>query len=74
MTNTLIHSRSSAQNYTRFQTKLVKIYTLFQAEMVQLKIIPFGTAHTYVAHLHKKVPPGLCKRAFFQNFPQQEKK
>ena len=51
MTITLIHSHSSLENHTPFQTKLGKIYTLFQAETVQLKIIPFGVAHTYVAHL-----------------------
>ena len=60
MTITLIHSHSSLENHTPFQTKLGKIYTLFQAETVQLKIIPFGAAHTYVAHLHKN--------AFFSKF------
>ena len=74
MINTLIHSHSSLENHTPFQTKLGKIYTLFQAETVQLKIIPFGAAHTYVAHLYKKVLPGLCKRLFFKIFPSRKKK
>ena len=74
MTITLIHSHSSLENHTPFQTKLGKIYTLFQAETVQLKILPFGAAHTYVAHLYKKVPPGLCKRLFFKIFPSRKKK
>ena len=66
MTITLIHSHSSLENHTPFQTKLGKIYTLFQAETVQLKIIPFGAAHTYVAHLHKN--------AFFSKFSPAGKK
>ena len=73
MTNTLIHSHSSLENHTPFRTKLGKIYTLFQAGTVQLKIIPFGAAQTYVAHLYKKVLPGLCKRLFFKIFPSRKK-
>ena len=73
MTNTLIHSHSSLENHTPFRTKLGNIYTLFQAGTVQLKIIPFGVAQTYVAHLYKKVLPGLCKRLFFKIFPSRKK-
>ena len=32
-TNTFIHSCSSLENYTRIQTKMSKVYTLFQTEM-----------------------------------------
>ena len=72
MKNTLIHSHSSLENHTQFQTQLVKIYTLFQAETVELKIIPFGAAHTYVAYIRKY--PLVCMTALFSNFPPTGKK
>ena len=72
MTNTLIHSHSSLETHTPFQTKLGKIYTLFQAETVQLKILPFGAAHTYVAYIRKY--PLVCMTALFSNFPPTGKK
>ena len=72
MTITLIHSHSSLENHTPFQTKLGKIYTLFQAETVQLKILPFGAAHTYVAYIRKY--PLVCMTALFSNFPPTGKK
>ena len=34
-TNTFIHSRSSHENYTRFQTKMGKVYTSFQTKTAQ---------------------------------------
>ena len=69
MTNTLIHSHSSLENHTPFQTKLGKIYTLFQAETVQLKIIPFGAAHIYVRKYSL-----VCVNAFFSKFSPAGKK
>ena len=33
--NTFIHSHSSIENHTRFQTKMGKVYTLFQAKTAQ---------------------------------------
>ena len=46
--NTFIHSRSSLENHTRFQTKLSKVYTRFQTN-TDLKSFPFAAAHTYMA-------------------------
>ena len=34
-TNTLIYSRSSLENHTRFQTTMDKVYTHFQTETAQ---------------------------------------
>ena len=39
--NTFIHSRSSLENHTRFQTKMGKVYTHFQAKTAQ-KPYPMG--------------------------------
>ena len=72
MTITLIHSHSSLENHTPFQTKLGKIYTLFQAETVQLKILPF-CGSTYLCGLYKKVPPGLYDGPFFKFSPDRKK-
>ena len=72
MTNTLIDFHSSLENHTRFQTKLGKIYTLFQAETAQLNILPFGAAHTYVAYM-RKYPLG-CMTTPFSNFSSTGKK
>ena len=33
--NTFIHSRSSLENHTRFQTKMGKVYTYFQTKTAQ---------------------------------------
>ena len=46
--NTFIHSRSSLENHTRFQTKMGKVYTRFQTKTAQ-KTLPDGAAHTYMA-------------------------
>ena len=58
--NTFIHSHSSLENYTRFQTKISKMHNRFLTE----KALPFGTAHTYMAYIRKyPLPPGggtLC--------------
>ena len=47
--NTFMHSRSSLENHTRFQTKMDKVYTRFQT---------FGAAHTYMACTREYTPPG----------------
>ena len=41
MINTFIHSRSSLNNHTRFQTKIGKVYTRFQTKTAQ-KPYPMG--------------------------------
>ena len=55
--NTFIHSRSSLENYTRFQTKMGKVQTRFQTKTAQ-KTLPDGAAHTYIAYV-REYPPGL---------------
>ena len=42
--STFIHSHSTLENHTWFQTKMVKVYTCFQT-----KTRPGGAAHTYIA-------------------------
>ena len=57
--NTFIHSRSSHENHTRFQTIMGKVYTRFQ-----IKIAQWGG--TYLYNLYKGVsPPGvfICRCA-----------
>ena len=39
--NTFVHSRSSLENHTRFQTKMGKVYTRFQTKTAQ-KPYPMG--------------------------------
>ena len=39
--NTFIHSRSSLENHTRFQTKMGKVYTRFQTKTAK-KTYPMG--------------------------------
>ena len=51
-----IHSRSSLENHTRFQTKMGKVDTCFQTKTVQ-KPLPDGAAHTYIAYLREYSPP-----------------
>ena len=48
------------ENYSRFQTKMGKVYTSFQTKTAQ-KTILFGAAHTYMAYIRKcpHPPPGL---------------
>ena len=53
--NTFIHSRSSLENHTRFQTKMDEVYTRFQTQTVQKPGL-FGAAHT-VYDIYKGVPP-----------------
>ena len=50
--NTLISSRSSLENHTRFQTKMDKVYTRFQNKTAQ-KPYPMGRQIS----LYKGVPP-----------------
>ena len=52
-----MHSRTSLENYTRFQTKMCKIYTRFP-DRNDAKTLPFGAAHTYYLALYEGVPPG----------------
>ena len=55
ITNTFIHSRSSIENDTRFQTKMGKMYTRFQTKTAKKYILRGGT---YLYGLYKGVPPG----------------
>ena len=52
--NTLIPSRISLENHTRFQTKMGKVYTRFQTETAQN---PSQRDGTYLYGLYKGVPP-----------------
>ena len=40
--NTFIHSRSSLENHTRFQTKMGKVYSRFQLDQNGAKALPDG--------------------------------
>ena len=51
-----IHSRSSLENHTRFQTKIAKVYTRFQTKMAQ-KPYPMEGGGTYLYNLYNGVPP-----------------
>ena len=54
--NTFIHSRSSLENHTRFQTKMGKVYiTRFQTQKGP-KTIPFGAVHTYRIYSNRRRP------------------
>ena len=50
--NMFIHSRSSLENHTRFQTKMGKVYTRFQTKTAQ-KPYPMGR---HIPMLKKRVP------------------
>ena len=51
--NTFVHSRSSLENHTRFQTKMGKIYTLF---VPKRRKDPTRWGGTYLYSLYKGVP------------------
>ena len=53
--NTFIHSRSSLESHTRFQSKMDEIYTRFQTKTAQKPGL-FGAAHT-VYGICKEYPP-----------------
>ena len=55
---TFIHSRSSLENHSRFQTKMGKVYTRFQTKTAQRN--PTGT---YLDSLYKGVPQIRIQRA-----------
>ena len=55
--NTFVHSCSSLENHTRFQTKMGKVYTRFQTKIAQT--LPDGAAPTYIAYIREyPLPPG----------------
>ena len=58
-----VHSRSTFENHTRFQTKIGKVYTRFQTKMVQ-NPQPFGAAHTYMVYIGE-YPPLLREVRWF---------
>ena len=53
--NTFIHSRSSLENHTRFQTKMGKVYTRFQTKTALNPYLIGGGTHLY--GLYKGVTP-----------------
>ena len=56
--NTFIQSRSSLDYFTRFQTKMSKVYTRFQTKTAQ-KTQPYGGgADTYMAYIRKYTSGG----------------
>ena len=57
ITNTFIHSRSSIENDTRFQTKMGKMQTRFQTKTAK-KYRYILRGGTYLYGLYKGVPPG----------------
>ena len=56
-TNTFIHSRSSLENPTRFQTKMVKMYIRFQTKTAQKNIYILWGSTYCTTGLCKGVPP-----------------
>ena len=48
--NRFVHTRSSLENHTQFQTKMRKVYFRFQTKTAQ-KNKPFEAAHTYVSYI-----------------------
>ena len=56
-----IHTHGSLENHTQFQTKMGEVYTRFRTKKAP-KIIPFGSAHTYMAYIRESAPlPGTDK-------------
>ena len=59
ITSTFIHSRSSIENDSRFQTKMGKMYTRFQTKKIKnKKYIYILRGGTYLYGLYKGAPPG----------------
>ena len=54
-----IHSRSSLENHTRFQTKVGK-------DQKGPKITPFRAAHTYMAYIREYLPPRVLTKRNLQ--------
>ena len=52
------------ENYSRFQTKMGKVYTSFQTKTAQ-KTILFGAAHTYMAYIRKLFSPTNISVRFY---------
>ena len=61
--NTFIHSRSSLENHTRFETKMGKVYDYPFSDQNGAKTLPDGAAHSYIAYT-REFPSG-CKRTQF---------
>ena len=54
MINTFIHSRSSLENHTKFQTKMASLYPF--SDQNGENTIPFGAVHTYMAYIREYSP------------------
>ena len=46
--NTFLHSRSSLENHTQFQTKMGEVYSYPFSDQNGAKTLPDGAAHTYI--------------------------
>ena len=61
--NTLIHSRSSLENHTRFLTKMDKVYTRFQTKTAQK---PYSSGrHIPIRLVQGRTPPPLYITLFW---------
>ena len=56
MINTFIHSRSSLESHTQFQTKMASLYPF--SDQNGENTIPFGAVHTYMAYMREYSPRG----------------
>ena len=56
---------NQSEKHTLFQTKMVKIYTLFQTKTTQKPYTYKRGAHTYIAHLREYPSRGI---SLFQPF------
>ena len=59
--NTFVHSRSSLENHTRFQTKMSKVYTRFQTKTAQ-NPYPLGR-HIPIWFIYGSNPPGTLSKS-----------
>ena len=50
--NTFIHTRSSLENHTRFQTEMGKVRAFF-SDQNRSKTLPSGAAYTYLAYIRE---------------------
>ena len=57
--NTFIHSRSSLENHTRFETKMGKVYTRFQTKKGQKPYLMGGGGGPYLYSVYEGVPLGM---------------
>ena len=67
--NTFIHSRSSPENHTRFQSKMGKVYTRFQTKTAQ-EPYPMGPhIISYIAYI-REYTPGISSTWRYKILPE----